>query len=97
MSLTQFVLYLAAGRLLTWLLQISGLMRPVWGKHPKLKELAECDLCLGFWVYLALAPRRAFGLWSDPGERIVLAAFSSLAAHLLRLGWQAKFGVTVFK
>jgi hypothetical protein len=97
MSLTQFVLYLAAGRLLTWLAQVSGLMRPVWDRHPVLTELAGCDLCLGFWVYLLLAPRRAFGLWSDLGERVVLAAFSSLTAHLVRLGWGAKFGVTVFR
>ena len=71
-TIKDFALYLAAGRLLTWLLQTNGLTRPVWDRHAKLKELADCDLCLGFWVYLALAPRRVFGLWGDVAERVVL-------------------------
>jgi hypothetical protein len=103
MSLETWLIYLAAGKLLTWLLQINGLMRPVWGSHPLLRELRECDLCLGFWVYLLLAvflPRTrlsnliGFPVWVWV---IVLAALSSFIAHLLRIGWQTKFGVTVIE
>lgn len=99
MELPEFLLYLSAGRLLTWLFQTSGLTRPLWRRHPALAELGGCDLCLGFWVYLALAllrPRQAFGQWRR-GESVVLAAGSSFAAHLLRLGWVSKFGVTVIE
>lgn len=98
MPLSSYLLYLTAGRLLTWLLQINGLTRPIWNSHPTLQELSECDLCLGFWVYLFLAlfvKGATFGLWSWPTDRLVLAALSALGAHLLRIGWDNKFGITV--
>lgn len=99
MALSDFLLYLLAGRLWTWLLQTNGLTRPVWDLHPKLKELSECDLCLGFWVYLVLALRRREKGPFPPSEggTLTLAAGSALLAHLLRLGWQAKFGITVIE
>lgn len=92
MSLNNFLLYLLAGRLLTFLLQTTGLLRPLWKAHPLLKELSECDLCLGFWVFLGLGQRKPFGLWPGLVERVVLAALASFGAHLLRLGWESKFG-----
>ena len=122
MSLNNFLLYLTAGRLLTWLLQNTGLLRPLWQSHPMLKELSGCDLCLGFWVYLGLAHQktsglkiasdgshfapnrtfklwrwkdRPFGLWHPLVERVVLAALASFGAHLLRLGWESKFGMVI--
>lgn len=98
MSLFNFLFYLAAGRLITWLLQTNGLMRPVWQSHPLLAEMRACDLCLGFWVYLGLAlawPRRIFGLWPHDIERGLLAAITAMVAHLLRLGWLSKFGTVV--
>lgn len=92
MSLPNFLIYLLAGRILTWLLQTTGLLRPLWQSHPMLKEVSECDLCLGFWVFLGLSQRKPFGLWPRSVERIVLAALTSFGAHLLRLGWDSKFG-----
>lgn len=99
MTLPEFLLYLAAGRLITWLLQINGLLRPLWNRHSLLTELAECDLCLGFWVYLGLAAffPGVFGLWPWPVELLLLAALTSFLAHLLRLGWQDKFGTVVIR
>lgn len=100
MGMSEFFLYLAAGRLLTWLLQTNGLTRKLWQLHPLLEELGECDLCLGFWVFLALSflwQREIFGLWPKTAEMVILAAIATFAAHLLRLGWQSKFGVTVIK
>lgn len=98
MTLSTFALALAVGRLLTWLLQTSGLLRPFWQSHPLLSELGECDLCVGFWVYLALGFFLAspFGLWPWWVEMVMFAAIASFTAHLLRLGWQAKFGTVVF-
>lgn len=98
MSLTTWLLYLAAGRLLTWLLQVNGLTRPLWNAHPTLKELSECDLCLGFWVYLGLGfslREKWADLWPFRVSVLVLATVTSFIAHLLRIGWQTKFGVTV--
>ncbi len=90
----KLVFYLASGRLLTWFLQTNGLMRPVWRWKPILSELGQCDLCLGFWVYLGLGSflKQGFGLWPRSIEVIVQAAMSSFIMHLLRLGWQMKFG-----
>lgn len=90
----EYLFYLASGRLVIWLLQTNGLMRPVWNSRPVLTELSECDLCLGFWVYLILGAflRRPFQIWPRPIETGVLAAIASFTMHLLRLGWQAKFG-----
>lgn len=95
--LKDFLVFMAIGRLLTWLLQINGLLRPVWRSRPILAELKECDLCLGFWVYLILAlfSPKALGLWPYLLDRLGLAGLAALAAHLIRLGWQAKFGITI--
>lgn len=98
MDLETWLIYLAAGRLIIWLLQVNGLLRPVWNLHPLLLELSQCDLCLGFWVYLFLGlllSTRPFATWPFYVGVVVLAAFSTLSAHLLRLGWQSKFGITV--
>ena len=99
MTVLAYLLYLAAGRLVTWLLQVAGPLRPLWRSHPLLEELSSCDLCLGFWVYLVLAISyrggKLFGLWPDLLERVILAALSALSVHLIRQGWEVKFGVTV--
>jgi hypothetical protein len=99
MSLTTWLIYLAAGRLLTWFLMVNGVTRPLWNSHPLLQELSQCDLCLGFWVYLLLslflAP--AFGIFPWGVEIVILAAMASFIAHLLRIGYQAKFGITVIE
>jgi len=95
MSLVTWLLFLAVGRLVTWLLQVNGLTKPVWEAKPVLTELRDCDLCLGFWVYLALAltyTRQIFGLWPRPIEAGILAAITAFLGHLLRIGYQDKFG-----
>lgn len=40
---------------------------------------------------LSLQP---FGLWHYLVEPVILAAISTLLAHLVRAGWKTKFGVT---
>jgi len=98
MTLGAFLLFLAAGRLVTWTAQTSGLLRPLWQKHPLLEELGGCDLCLGVWVYAGLVlvwQPTPFGLFPAPVEWLLLALGSALTAHLLRLGFWAKFGIEV--
>jgi hypothetical protein len=98
MTVSEFALFSAVGRLLIWLIQTNGLSKPVFEAHPKLAELGECDLCLGFWVFLAMAlivRKATFKLWPDWFDCIIQAAISTFAVHLIRLGWQSKFGVTV--
>lgn len=99
MTLKTWLIYLSTGRLFIWLLQTNGLMRPLWNRNETLKELGGCDLCLGVWVYLLLAWRLpdAFSTFPKILEKFTLAALTSLIAHLLRIGWQTKFGVTVIE
>jgi len=93
-----------AGLLRAWTYRAigtAGLLKSLWRRHPLLMELAGCDLCLGFWVYLALAGLyrggRLFGLWPAWLERVILAGLAALGVHLVRLGWEAKFGMTVIR
>ena len=73
-------------------------------------EFWSCDLCLGFWVCLAVNTAwRAQRQVRAPGQRVLpfestigltmaLLATSGLMAlglHLVRLGWQAKWGVII--
>lgn len=98
MTVSEFALFGLVGRLLTWLIQTNGLSKPIFAAHPKLTELGNCDLCLGFWVFLAmaLAIRKAtFKLWPTWLDCIIQAAIASFTVHLIRLGWQSRFGVTV--
>lgn len=100
MAADRYLLQLAIGMLLTWLLQTNGLMRPIWRLHPKLQELAECDLCLGFWVHLfigIIAAGDLTGLFPAWFEPVAYATISSFLAHLLRSGWTSKFGYTIME
>jgi len=97
---SSYLQLLLLGCLLTWLLQTNGLLKPVWALHPKLEELADCDLCLGFWVYLViglLAGAELTGLLPWWAALVEYAAVSSFLAHLLRMGWMSKFGVTILE
>ncbi len=98
MTVSQFALHLLVGRLLIWFLQTNGLSKPIWALHPTLTELGECDLCLGFWGFSAMAivtDKPTFNLWPKWFDYVVQAAVSTFVVHLLRLGWHSKFGVTV--
>lgn len=100
MPVKTWFFFLAVGRLITWLLQINGLLKPLWASRPVLTELSECDLCLGFWVYLALAlayPKRIFGLWPHLIEAGLLAAISAFIGHLAGIGWRDKFTMVILE
>lgn len=97
MTVPQFALNLLTGRLLIWLIQTNGLSRLIWDLHPTLTELGECDLCLGFWGFLAMATltgKPMFNLWPRWFDYVAQAAISTFVVHLVRLGWHSKFGVT---
>jgi len=89
-----FFSFLAVGRLVIWFVQINGLFQ-LLKRYRIIEDLLTCDLCLGFWVYLGLG-----AFWPVswfPGLNIYLGApitalISAFLAHLLRLGWQYKFG-----
>ena len=87
------------GRLAIWTIQPAALLNPFFSKSAKLRELRECDFCLGFWVFTGLAFALGLNL-TDPIHIPVLSeALTGLAAsflsHLARLGWESKFGVGI--
>lgn len=86
-------------------LMIGGVLMFFVRKFPPVVRLAQrihfpidCDLCLGFWVYLALA--FGFGVsvfypapYTPFLDEIVTAATMSLVAHLIKEGWNLDFRV----
>jgi len=98
MIVLQFIGFLALGIAITWLLQEAGPLQPLWNLRPWLYDLANCDLCLGFWVFLAMAAllqEPVFGLWPFWVEVLLAGLFCAVMGHLLRAGWSAKFGVVI--
>ena len=93
-----FMAFLVLGRLAIWMIQISGLLRPVFQIHPILQEFASCDLCLGVWVFSGLAWALGINIIEPIYVPVLSEALSGIAAsfavHLAVLGWQVKFGAT---
>jgi hypothetical protein len=86
-------------RLVIWLAQVSGPTRWFFRLHPFLAELGECDLCLGCWIaplivwffgVNLLAP-----LYVPVVSELVSGWLIAFGLHIGRLGWEAKFGMTV--
>lgn len=89
---------LVLGRLVIWTAQTSGPTVKLWTLHPTLTALGECDFCLGFWVYLALAVVIPIEQMWEPLyfpviSEVVTALAASFGVHLARIGWTMKFGV----
>ena len=90
-----FLLYLAIGKLLTWLGQKFLVSINLF------RSLAECDLCLGVWIFSGLAIALKITILSDvlPHvhilSEIVAGCVSAFIMHILTLGWKTKFDVVV--
>ena len=66
------------------------------GKHELLQELYNCDLCLGFWVYLALAlftkDINVEHIKNKYAGKFVVVSFATFIMHLISTGWDELFG-----
>jgi len=91
-----WIVFGVLGRLAIWTLQVNGLVGPIFNLHPKLRELRECDFCLGFWVFGLLAWALGRNLLEPTYIPVLSEALTGLVAsflaHLARLGWESKFG-----
>jgi hypothetical protein len=99
--LIHFVEFLLVGRLLTWAIQTQGLPRRLWSWSSFLTELAECDFCLGFWIYLFLSVALAYNgleeVWPEPFwiVCVIQAILASFVMHVFVLGWRSKFSTLI--
>lgn len=94
--------FLLIGRLATFFLQkfpfsklwlVGGLFAE--GKF--LKSLFDCDLCLGFWVFLILSivfDAYLIQTRIDIISSILTGMVASFLVHVFAIGWQTKFGIT---
>ncbi len=95
------IAFLVVGELLIWLGQNMALPKKIWSRSSFLTELFKCDICLGFWVYLALCP--LFRVTIIPSSTLpeiimaylITAAVSAFAAHIFMVGLRTEFGTTV--
>ena len=90
----EFFQFALTGRLFIFLLRKFPPFRSIMGKREFSQELYDCDLCLGFWVYLALAP--FFKIKIDTIENkvvrnTVLAGVTSFLMFLISAGWRENF------
>lgn len=93
----EWIAYGVLGRLMTWMLQTTPLLNPLFSKTATLLKLRSCDFCLGFWVFAGLAYVLGLNLLTPIYVPILSEAVTGLAVsflvHLARLGWQTKFQV----
>lgn len=62
------------------------------GKWEFSRELYSCDLCLGFWVYLFLAPFFKIKILDNKiVNNTVLAMISTMLSYLISEGWRENF------
>ena len=96
-----WIIYIGIGKLLIYFWQKFPLPKRI--ENIKfIKSLHECDLCSGAWLYIGLAlllrmdilPLLGFGHVLVFGE-FITGCITSFFVHLLSLGWNEKFNVTV--
>lgn len=99
--------------MLNWILYagIGKIVLFLWSKFPLperiksiklIKNLHECGLCAGTWLFPVLAFfmkidfLSEIGFWYVPFlSEFVTGAFTTFVVHLISLGWNEQFNVTV--
>lgn len=90
--------YAALGKLLIYLFQKFPLTLSLSKRSEFLKQLFECDLCLGVWIYFFLA--LLFGTdkfydWTYVPviTEFVIGAVTSFVMYLISIGWKSEFTI----
>lgn len=94
MTLAELLSYLTAGRVSIFMLQMNMPLRRVVAESRTLSELLDCDLCLGFWVYLGisiLSRQRIEWTESRVVNFLATASMSAFVMHIFRIGWEERF------
>jgi hypothetical protein len=95
------ILLALLGKLLVYIVQVFPLTEKITNKNSFLRELVECDFCLGCWIYFFL--NLFFRVWFEQITYVpilspfLMGIFISFIVHLISLGWKEKFGVIVIE
>ena len=95
----EFVAYAMTGKLLMLFLRKFPLTDKIANKL-HLTTLIECNLCLGFWIYLILLiwfRVNIFDVYYSGLSEVSTAAFTSFVMWLLVIGWFEVFGIIEVK
>lgn len=93
--ISTLIVYAITGKLLMFFLRKFPPTNMI-AKKTHLTELVECNLCLGFWVYLILLiwfRVNIFSIYYTGLSEIATAAFVSFVMWLLTVGWFDEFGI----
>lgn len=89
----EFVIFAALGKLL--MVFIRKFPPAVWIAK-KINFAIDCNLCLGFWVYLVLSfmyPLNVLDTGIPIWDEIIVAAATSWVMHVFVAGWNDLYGV----
>jgi hypothetical protein len=93
------IAYAITGKLLIFFLRKFPLTNII-AKKLHLTTLIECNLCIGFWVYLILLiwfRVNIFDVYYPGLSEIITAVFTSFVMWLLVIGWFEVFGIIEVK
>ncbi|MCK5342333.1 MAG: hypothetical protein KAR20_02955 [Candidatus Heimdallarchaeota archaeon] len=93
--ISTLIAYAITGKLLMYFLRKFPTTNII-AKKLHLTTLIECNLCLGFWVYLILVlffKVNIFSIYYPGVSEIATAALMSFVMWLLTIGWFDEFGI----
>ena len=99
MTVVDYLIYAAIGKLIIYIIQAFPLdtvlvIGKLFREDRFLGKLWLCDLCLGVWVYFALALMfqvNVMPMYFPYVTEMIMGMMTSLLVHLISLGWSAKF------
>jgi len=93
------IAYAITGKLLIFFLRKFPLTNII-AKKLHLTTLIECNLCIGFWIYLILLiwfRVNIFDVYYPGLSEVITALFTSFVMWLLVIGWFEVFGIIEVK
>ncbi len=99
MTVVDYLIYAAIGKLIIYIVQTFPLdtvlvIGKLFREDRFFGKLWLCDLCLGVWVYFALALMFEVNVlprYFPYVTEMIMGMMTSLLVHLISLGWSAKF------
>ena len=99
MTVVDYLIFASIGKLIIYIIQTFPLdtvlgIGKLFREERFLGKLWSCDLCLGVWVYFALALMfevNVLPAYFPIVTPMIMGMMTSLLVHLISLGWSAKF------